>query len=266
MSMIAIGSAKSWGTTTAAMALAAVWPSDRRLLLAEFDPAGGDLAARFGLPGEPGLVSLAAAARRRLTEAEVWEHTQSLPGGLAVLVGPPSAEQSHAAIKAVAGRFVAVLGEADADVFVDCGRLGPGTPVLEVAHQAALAVLVARPTVEEVTHLRARVEALRPAPAEVVVVLVGERPYPAAQVAAAVGAEVVGVLADDPRAAELLAGRGSGDRALRRSALIRSAAETAEAIWTRLAASTRQGPAGADPARAWAQALSGPSEALGGGR
>jgi Flp pilus assembly CpaE family ATPase len=64
VSVVALGAVRSCGVTTLALALAATWPSSRRVLLAELDLAGGTLAAASGWPPEPGLVSLAAAARR----------------------------------------------------------------------------------------------------------------------------------------------------------------------------------------------------------
>jgi len=67
MAYIAFASAKgSPGVTTAVAALAATWPADRPLVVAELDPAGGDLVVRLDLATEPGLVSLAAAGRREL--------------------------------------------------------------------------------------------------------------------------------------------------------------------------------------------------------
>src|SRR2546429_3663151 len=89
MALVAIASDKGApGVTTASVVLAAVWP--RPVLLAECDPAGGDLLYRFLAadgrldPGR-GLLSLAVAARRGLRPEQVWEHTQTLRGGLAVL-------------------------------------------------------------------------------------------------------------------------------------------------------------------------------------
>ncbi|MEV5706621.1 hypothetical protein [Actinoallomurus sp. NPDC052274] len=87
------------GVTTAAIAIAAVWP--RPVLLAECDQAGGDLVYR--LPAEDGgmlnpargMLSLAATARRGLRADQVWEHTQRLVGGLDVLVGLTNAEQAQ---------------------------------------------------------------------------------------------------------------------------------------------------------------------------
>ena len=66
MALVAFASAKgSPGASTAALAVAALWPRD--VLLADCDPAGGDVALRMpdpdGAPLDPdrGLVSLAAA-------------------------------------------------------------------------------------------------------------------------------------------------------------------------------------------------------------
>ena len=65
MTLIAVASfSGSPGVTTAALGIAACWPAGADPLLAEADPSGGDLQAWFGLPDTPGMVSLAAAARR----------------------------------------------------------------------------------------------------------------------------------------------------------------------------------------------------------
>lgn len=250
MAVVAFAKAKSWGLSTALLAVAGWWPPERRLVVAELDPAGGDLAPRYGLSVEPGLVSLAAAARRELSEEMVWHHVQRLPGDLAALVGPTSAEQAHAALRAVSGRLVSVMSESGADVLADCGRLGPGSPAEEVMHQAGLAVVVARPSAEEIAHLCSRVTALRPACRRLGVVLVGERPYGPEEVAAAVEAEVIGVLADDPKGAALLAGHNEAPWAFRRSALMRSAREVAAGIQARLESSPAAGATAPDPPQA----------------
>lgn len=82
MAVVALGAVRSCGVTTLALALAATWPKDRRVLLVELDPAGGTLAAASGWPPEPSLVSLAAAARHTLDPDLVWEHhrVRSLEG------------------------------------------------------------------------------------------------------------------------------------------------------------------------------------------
>lgn len=243
---VAFGSAKDGGVTTAVLAVAAAWPAEREVIVLELDPAGGDLAVRFGLPTEPGLVSLAAAARRELSPETLREHVQRLPGGLPVIVAPTSAEQAQAALRVLAERLEPVLRiDAGIDVLADCGRLGPPSPAEPVARRTAVTLLVARPTAAEVAHLRARVDALRSARCHVGLLLIGDRPYGPDEVAAVLGVPVLGVLADDPQGARMLGGRASGPRALRRSSLITSAADVAARV---AAFPGRPSPPGSGPA------------------
>jgi MinD-like ATPase involved in chromosome partitioning or flagellar assembly len=240
MAVIAFASAKgSPGVTTTLAALAAVWPADRRLLVAELDPAGGDLAIWFCLRPEPGLVTLAAAGRRNLQPAGILAHSQAFPTTEAqaagahtrrVLVGATSAEQGHAALVALRGRLGPALAQLDrADVLVDCGRLDPTSGAVEVVEHADLAVLVTRPELSAVHHLANRLKGLTAR--SVSVLTLGDRPYSAREVADAVGAEALGSLPHDARAAGALAGsHPDARRVLRRSALLRSAASLADGL------------------------------------
>jgi hypothetical protein len=64
MPLIALASVKSSpGVTMTALALAAAWPGQRRLLL-EADPCGGDLGPWLGLPQRQLLAGLADSARQ----------------------------------------------------------------------------------------------------------------------------------------------------------------------------------------------------------
>jgi hypothetical protein len=248
MSLIALVSAKgSPGVTVATLALASIWP--RRVLVAECDPAGGDLAARWGLPARPSLLTLAAAARRRLDPDEVWRHTQVMPGpegtarsargGLgawdrdepgrvSALLGPVEAEQA-----AVLGRLWTVLGPAFAalpgvDVLADCGRLAPGAPTAELLAQADMTLLVARPGPDGIAHARARLQALAADGVRAGLVLIGDKPHRPAEVREALESSgvrlaMLTVLADDPQAAAMLAGEPGSPRRLASSLLIRSA-------------------------------------------
>src|SRR6266702_3118057 len=204
MSLVAVAAGKgSRGVTTAALALAAVWPQQRRVLLAECDPAGGSLGVRFGLRPVPGLLTLASVGRRSLDPQELWSHVQPLPGGgLEALLAPVRAEQLLALGRLWAD-LPAAIARLDADVIADCGRILPGSPVETLVAQG-----------------------VRP-----VVLPVGERPYSAAEIASLLEgdnpAEVVGVLADDPRAARMLAGEPGRPRYFDRSLLVRSAREVA---------------------------------------
>src|SRR5271155_3710750 len=124
MSLVALASVRSCGVTTFATGLAMVWPGERQRLLVEADPAGGILAAAAGLKPEPGLVSLAAAARRHDEPGVAFEHCQALPGGIPVRARPPGPERARPALGMLWG-LLGRLGELGAEVFVDCGRLEP---------------------------------------------------------------------------------------------------------------------------------------------
>ncbi|WP_409236967.1 hypothetical protein [Streptomyces sp. PA5.6] len=251
MALIALAADKgSPGVTTAAVALAAVWP--RRVLVAETDPAGGDLvyrsAAAHGGPLNPntGMLSIAATARRGLVPDQLWDHTQPLSGGLEVLVGLGIAEQAAglAGLWPTLGRAFSQLADspnAPADVIADCGRISGDGPVVELFPHAALVLLVSRTEPEAIARVRDRAAALATklhggprgvaslAQPLIGVLLIADPSTSAKLVhqvndmlmAAQTGARVVGTLADDPAGADQLAGRRRGR--LDKSLLIRSA-------------------------------------------
>lgn len=258
MSLVAVAAGKdSRGVTTTALALAAVWPRARAVLLAECDPSGGSLAARYGLPTAPGLMTLVSAGRRQLLAADIAAHAQVLPGSdLNVLLGAVRAEEAHA-LGPLWSSLARALAELDADVIADCGRLDPDSPAGPILRHADLLLLVCEPTKEGVLHLQGRIEAVAQHGEVPAVILLGEEPYSAQEVQQALGqpaggAAVLGVIARDADAAALLAGRAGSTRRLVRSLLIRSARVVAGAIVDRLAAAepaARDGPAStAEPA------------------
>lgn len=232
------------GVTTTALALAAVWP--RTVLLAECDPAGGDLAFRFPaadgerLDPRRGMLSLAVAARRGLAPGQVWEHTQKLYGGIDVLLGVTNAEQgaSLSMFWGQLGRDLAAVQRAD--VIADCGRLGTDGPATDLLAEASRVLLLVRAEVAEVVRLRDRAIALATALEKRgrrgltadVVVIADQKNFKAAlaEVAHVLGqgrapARVLGGIASDSRAAGLLRGRWSGK--LDKSLLIRSVRDIA---------------------------------------
>lgn len=247
MALVALCSAKgSPGTTTSALALAAMWP--RAVVLADCDPAGGDVALRLpGPDGAPldadrGLLSLAAVARRGLQPDDLATHLQQVVGGLDVLVGLGSAEQAAGLdpVWPVLGSMLARLP--GTDVLVDVGRIGPGAATLALLRSAALVVVVARPEVASLFHARERLGALgsslRSASIDHVrtaVLLVSDpSDQRGAQGARAAFAQAehppdhVWELALDPRGAGIFAGR-SVPRP-ERTGLVRSATTTAAAV------------------------------------
>lgn len=231
MAVLAFASVKaSPGVTTTLLALAAVWPEERSLLLVDADPDGGDLAARIGLGVEPGMASLAAAGRRSLDRADIERHTQTIPGGVPVLLGNPDPEQAARELELVGQRLADVLPNESPDVLVDCGRLRSSSPAVPLAVRAFATLIVCRPRVDELQHVRAQVGRFTAQGMQPDVLLVGDRPYSAHEVETAIGCEVVDVIADDPTTAAALAGRGGRASVVSRSPLIRSARSLADRI------------------------------------
>ena len=218
------------GVTTAATALAAVWP--RPVLLAECDPAGGDLAYRLPAadggvlnPGK-GLLTLAATARRGLEPGQIHQHTQKIVGGLDVLVGLTHGEQAAGLtwLWGPLGRALAAIP--NADVIADCGRLGGHPQIGDLMAQAEQVVLLTRATLDHVAHLRERLSITK---AHGVAVIADPRNYRSSidDVRRIVGPSVKFVhgLAHDPKGAEQLRGQWGGR--LDRCLLIRTARDLA---------------------------------------
>ena len=267
MALIAVAADKGApGVTTTALALAAVWP--RPVLLAECDPAGGDLVYRLPagdggrLDQRRGLLSLAVAARRGLQPQQTWEHVQKLHGGLDVLTGVTNADQG-AGLNLLWGPVGRVLAtNAQADVIADCGRLGADGPLYDLLAEAALIVLVTRASLGEVVRLRDRSAAIaaglrkrnRPGLQTDVVVIGDYRHFRTtiAEVGEALSqvsapARVAGGLADDTKGADLLRGEWGGK--LDKSLLVRTARDIAENLVGRLpeAAPAPPAPSSAQP-------------------
>jgi MinD-like ATPase involved in chromosome partitioning or flagellar assembly len=248
MSLIVMGAGKGApGVTTAAVALAAVWP--RRAVVAECDTAGADLALRLvGESGRPlaqdhGILSLATALRSGAADADLQDHVQTAAGGLEVLAGPPTPRHA-AALAPLWPSLGAFFAAADDDVFADCGRLTPPDVALQLARGARLLVLVVRATTAGMTHLRPMLAGLAEADltASVVVVPIAERRRGAArEVSDAVRLAggrlqplVLSPLALDPLGAAGLAGEWT--RHLDRTPLVESARRVAHELDSLLAA------------------------------
>ncbi len=265
MTLIAVAADKGApGVTTASVALAAVWP--RPVLLAECDPAGGDLVYRLPSadggrldPGR-GLLSLAVAARRGLQPHQVWEHTQKLHGGLDVLTGVSGAEQGAGLelLWGPVGRLLAAVPQAD--VIADCGRIGVDGPPYDLLAQASAVILLSRASLGDVIRLRDRVSAVAAAVARrgqptgrVGVALVTDyKNFSAAtaevgealRLSGAPG-RVLGGLAYEPKSADQLRGQWSGK--LDKSMFIRTVRAIAGDLVSALPepAADRRRPAGA---------------------
>jgi len=184
------------------------------------------------------------AGRRRLESGELFNHVQVV-GGLELVVGPAAAHQASTALEMVGARLVAHVraltdGRDDGwagpvDAVVDCGRLSPGSPALPLALQADLVVLVSPATAAGLVHLPPLVELFRTAGVPAVVLLHRGQSrsarYDQSEVAAGVGVEVVGTMADDPAAAARLAEEPGRVDGRARSQLVRSMTTAAGRAW-----------------------------------
>lgn len=232
--LIALCSLKgSPGATTAALALAARWPAEQTPVVVECDPAGGDLAARFRLPSAPGLVSLAAAARKSAEASVLWQHVQRLPAGLGVIAGPVGAEQARAALGVLAPRGASVLRAAGDQpgvvVLADCGRTDPDSPALPIIRAADAMVLLAHARDDELSHVAGKLRTAATWNSRPGFVLVGDG-YATAEVEHELQIGVLGRLPHDPKGAAVLCGYSRNGPSPDRSALGRAALRLAHGL------------------------------------
>lgn len=244
--LIALGSAKgSPGVTTTARVLASVWPDE--VVLVDADPSGGDLALlgrtpeRGPLEPERGLLSLAADARRGHVQGSIDEHLQRLEGGLDVLCGVSTPDQMTGIATVWPALAGALSSAATADVVADCGRIAPSSPVQPLVAAADVLIVLAHPRLESFAHVRERLRWLAHlrdtaarVPAVGVVVVADSRDKRSVndldQLLAheRLPVTVLGQVAHDPHAAEVVAGRI--ERPIGRSLLVRSVRQLVEPV------------------------------------
>ncbi|HZM81756.1 MAG TPA: hypothetical protein VFC19_39045 [Candidatus Limnocylindrales bacterium] len=243
------------GVSTAALAFTLTWPG--ATLLAECDPAGGDLLsgylARYDLPNDRGILPLAGAVLRGTAEQDFLGQLIDLDAPKRqrlVLPGINDPAQAAALGPAWAdlGDFFSGLPQT---VIADCGRLTALYPPWPLLSRADVVLLVLRPqslrtvspAVPAISALRRE---LRDRKTRFGLMLVG-RGIPSREVAKHLAAPVLARVSWDPPTANALCGNGTGRR---RGPLMRTAAVAHETIRARLAAqaSTDQAIAAA-PAR-----------------
>jgi MinD-like ATPase involved in chromosome partitioning or flagellar assembly len=240
VALIALVSAKgSPGVTTLAMALANVWP--RRVLVAECDPAGGDLAAGYlggQVDANRGLLNLTVAARRTNLAAALPSQLVALDdtGSRCLLPGlqdPALAAGLVTSWERLAEVFAELgVSQAGTDVLADCGRLTTAHLPTALLRRADTVVLVLRPSLRSIAHAQAAFRQLRQnmvtAESAPVVVLVGEgRPYASREVARALAVPVHSI-AHDPGAAAVFTDASAPGRRFLVSPLLRSARTLAD--------------------------------------
>lgn len=232
MSLVVGASAHgSPGVSTALQLVAAQWADGTSVpVVVEADAFGGVLAARYELSLTPGFVGLAESLRKGETPP-LLDHAQRLPSGAACVPLSPSATAASAQLRSAGPYLGPYLAKVDHPVFLDAGSVLPDAKVVTSLSAADLHLWFVRPTREELLVLRHRIAECSQ-PADVCIVLVGDTPYNADQVAEAMSVEVLHTLPRDARGAAA-ANLGGDDRYLRRSVLSRSCAQLAEKIVAR---------------------------------
>lgn len=226
------------GVTTCCWALALAWP--RWLLVADCDPAGGDMAAGLlvgRVSGARGLLSWSSAARRcggsaaaasmlpaHATEIPEQPSVWFVPGFATATAAESFTEATWTQLASALACCTLTIGR---DALVDLGRVvghRASWPLLRAADRVLVAV---RPSVrsvhaaqEVITRLRYELGDL----AAVSAVVIGDGPYPAGEVTAALEIKLAGQLPTDRQTAAALSdGAALPWRVLQRSPLLKSA-------------------------------------------
>ena len=241
--LIAVLSAKGApGVTTTALAMALCWP--RPVVLAELDPAGGDVLAGYGRGqlAAGGLGELALSARRGDLPGRLEAHLLQLDeaGRARLLPGvadPGSA--AHVDWLRLAGALTAV-DDGATDVLADCGRLGAEHFPVPLVERAVAVVVVTGSSLRAVragSHAAARLRRQLGddggAQGSVAALVVGPgEPYGEREIADALGVPVLGALPRDRRAAAVLSDGVPAGRWFPQSALLRTARSAAVGLST----------------------------------
>jgi hypothetical protein len=202
------------GVSTTVLGLGLLWPQirpDRRVLVVEADPSGGEAAVgllRGQMDASRGLLAL-AAMRGVDPVTALWSQLVSLDDDqrLLVLLGLTDPSRSAAldgAWTALAEAIAIVRRESpDLDVLLDLGRLGQAHDPRGLRRLPDRLVLVTGSSAANVVAARAAVRRLRDeTPAPLGLLVTGpDRPYPAADVAEACEVSLVGSLPFDPAGA-----------------------------------------------------------------
>ncbi len=154
------------GSTTTSLALGVSTPEPT--IVVETDPYGGDLALRCVAPGghgeafppTPTVLTLATEARTSVTPGLAASKAHEFTGSTRIVPGHFSAEQA-AGVKNWAPLAEALRASASR-VVADLGRIHSSSPTIPVAAAADVVVMVTRPEVGAVMHLKDRLERLAP--------------------------------------------------------------------------------------------------------
>jgi hypothetical protein len=226
------------GCTTTALAITLTWPQP--VILAECDPAGGDIVAGLfagHLPAPRGLLGVAYEAGRGVAamSAEAGGQLAALDGSgtrmfLAGLSDPRQAPGMAPAWPAIAR----MLSGQPCDVIADCGRLdaGDGQPAAVLA-EAQLVAMVMRSSLRQIASARPRIEMLAQllgGPERIGLLLVGDKSHSHAEISKTLGVAVLASLPLDSKTATVLSDGVGRRTSLRDRPLMRAAQAAGQAV------------------------------------
>ena len=255
------------GVSTLATVLGLVWPAERVVL--EADVSGADLPFRLKhadgdrfLDPQPSVLALAADVRGALPAGGLARYAQPTTLGVPVVPGALSME-AFTPMARLWPRVAEAAAGWGGTVITDLGRLQPGDAAAPLARASTAVLLLARPDLEGLYHLRDRVAELAGAVGDpsrdrnALAVVVRARAGAAGKAAVAqvravlesAGSPVpvLGLVAEDPTAVAALRD-GQLTRRLLGSGLIRSTRSLTETLlgwWPQLAASSDRAAASA---------------------
>ena len=166
---------------------------NKHVLIAECDESGGDIAVWLNRSSKPGMGSLAATARRGLSQEDLWEHVQESPEGVGILCGIASAEHAPV-LKSAIDQIATILSQVgQIEVVVDLGRLQPGIGTSQRFIELADHIIVcARPESGYLVHTSQRLPFIMQINPRVSLLLLGSGPYPRSNVEREVGVPIIG--------------------------------------------------------------------------
>jgi hypothetical protein len=220
--------------TTTSIALAAAWSVSDDVVVIEADPRGGSLAGWLDVPPSSTLSTAVTIAPHGEWSA-IAPLVHPTPSGLCVLPAPVREMEASRVVEEAGRALLPALADRPAPTAIaDAGRVSSVAPLPVVVQLAHVAVLVHRQLPHAAGAEAVRVErladvlaALATTNADIVVAVIGRRPFEPAEVVdiAAGPIDVTWVeLADDPVTAAVLAGRtGVSRRRVARMPLSRGA-------------------------------------------
>ncbi len=238
MTLVALCSGKgSPGVSTLACVIGAVWPPERRIIVAECDPSGNDLVARFGLSPRYGMTSLALAQRRtERSDAPFDLHLQSLPGGLEVLVGPVTPDAASSLDREFASVGTAMFPQA-IDFLVDCGRVLASAPGQQAIVKAAdYVIVISRPDASGLAHALWTLDLVRNLTKGVSsFVVVGSLQFSIEEMERVFRTTLLGAIPRDEKSAALACGTPGRSRRFAKSDLVTSARQLVDQMMSQRA-------------------------------